>query len=299
MSAYNGESYILEQLDSIYNQKGVNVSLVVRDDGSMDSTYFILCDYKNTHPDFNMRILKGQNIGYVKSFYELTFFALDNYQDCYFAFSDHDDVWLEDKLAVAISSLQTMAQKDGSPLLYCSNAMMVDVNLREIGLFREDSPIISAKRSLIHNIVTGCTAVFNRRAAELFVYRQIESITVHDQFLYIICTLLGDVIYDNTPHILYRQHGKNQIGKPSRVATLSVSLKKLFKGTHSLEERAQRILEALEGELPEDKKRIVREVAMYRHSLKNRLKLFMDKEFRYPSALSNFLFRCKILIGRI
>lgn len=39
MSTYNGELYLREQLDSIFRQKYVNVTIYVRDDGSADNHY--------------------------------------------------------------------------------------------------------------------------------------------------------------------------------------------------------------------------------------------------------------------
>jgi len=38
MSTYNGENYLRQQLDSILAQEGVNISILVRDDGSTDNT---------------------------------------------------------------------------------------------------------------------------------------------------------------------------------------------------------------------------------------------------------------------
>ena len=38
MSTYNGEKFLDEQIRSIVAQKGVEVSILVRDDGSTDST---------------------------------------------------------------------------------------------------------------------------------------------------------------------------------------------------------------------------------------------------------------------
>ena len=42
MSTYNGEKYLQEQLNSLYNQQGVEVKILVRDDGSSDNTLKIL-----------------------------------------------------------------------------------------------------------------------------------------------------------------------------------------------------------------------------------------------------------------
>lgn len=38
MSTYNGEKYLSEQLDSVLCQKGVEVYVLIRDDGSTDDT---------------------------------------------------------------------------------------------------------------------------------------------------------------------------------------------------------------------------------------------------------------------
>ena len=46
LASYNGEKYIGEQIDSILQQKDVDIKLVVRDDGSTDGTIEILEEYK-------------------------------------------------------------------------------------------------------------------------------------------------------------------------------------------------------------------------------------------------------------
>ena len=42
LSTYNGERYLEEQLDSLIKQENVDVSILVRDDGSTDGTTEIL-----------------------------------------------------------------------------------------------------------------------------------------------------------------------------------------------------------------------------------------------------------------
>ena len=46
MSTYNGSKYIEQQLESLINQVGVIINLIVRDDGSQDNTISILEKYK-------------------------------------------------------------------------------------------------------------------------------------------------------------------------------------------------------------------------------------------------------------
>lgn len=46
MSTYNGEKYLDEQIKSILNQQDVDISILVRDDGSKDNTINILKKYQ-------------------------------------------------------------------------------------------------------------------------------------------------------------------------------------------------------------------------------------------------------------
>ena len=49
LSTYNGSKYLKEQLDSIFNQKEVEVSVFASDDISKDDTVAILEEYSKTH----------------------------------------------------------------------------------------------------------------------------------------------------------------------------------------------------------------------------------------------------------
>ena len=49
MSTYNGGQFLREQIDSILAQKGVEVRLLVRDDGSKDDTCAIRSEYASAH----------------------------------------------------------------------------------------------------------------------------------------------------------------------------------------------------------------------------------------------------------
>ena len=43
LSTYNGERYLPQQLESLHAQAGVDVEILVRDDGSRDGTTAIIC----------------------------------------------------------------------------------------------------------------------------------------------------------------------------------------------------------------------------------------------------------------
>ena len=94
LSSYNGEKYIAEQIDSILHQTGVSVTLAIRDDGSSDGTGEILRRYASENE--NVKVAFGENVGYAKSFFELIKTSPEGFD--YYALSDQDDVWTEDKL---------------------------------------------------------------------------------------------------------------------------------------------------------------------------------------------------------
>ena len=47
LSTYNGERFLCAQLDSLLIQEGVELKVLVRDDGSSDSTWDLLIAYKD------------------------------------------------------------------------------------------------------------------------------------------------------------------------------------------------------------------------------------------------------------
>lgn len=128
LSSYNGERYLKEQIDSILNQKGVNVYVLVRDDGSTDRSLQILRELVAGHPR-QMKIVEGKNTGCTKSFVELMRIAstLEDFNPDYYAFSDQDDVWFPDKLAYSIGALPAL--DNTKPQLFSADSIMVDSQL--------------------------------------------------------------------------------------------------------------------------------------------------------------------------
>lgn len=65
LSTYNGEKYIREQIESILNQKNVEILLCIRDDGSKDNTIDIIKQYCLK---YNGKITAeiGKNVGWKK-----------------------------------------------------------------------------------------------------------------------------------------------------------------------------------------------------------------------------------------
>ena len=118
LSAYNGEKYIREQIESILAQTYPNIELIIRDDGSKDRTVEILKEYEQRYENINVVLEK--NIGVTASFFSL----IEKSNSDNIAFADQDDIWLPQKIEVAVQKLE----KREKPALYACNKVLIDIN---------------------------------------------------------------------------------------------------------------------------------------------------------------------------
>ena len=124
LSTYNGEKYVGAQIHSILTQTYKNLVLVVRDDGSKDKTVKIVKEFMENNS--NIKLVEGKNLGFIKSFFELL-----KYEDAdYYAFADQDDIWLPNKISLAVESLNKL--EDDVPNMAFSNSDYYDVDMNLI-----------------------------------------------------------------------------------------------------------------------------------------------------------------------
>lgn len=209
MSVYNGGQYLKSQLDSILNQKGsFLVDIFIRDDGSTDDSQKIIKDYANKHSQ--IYYILGKNIGCNASYFELIKQININQYD-YFSFSDQDDVWLDNKLETAINFL---LNKDcNKPLLYGSTSSIVKKDLVPLRKTQSAKKQITLFNTIIQNIIPGHTQVMNKYLLNMLKKDlNISKIYVYDSWVANMAVLYGEIIFDNTPHTLYRMHDKNVQG---------------------------------------------------------------------------------------
>lgn len=301
LSTYNGSNYIEEQLDSIIKQRGVIPRLLVRDDGSSDNTLDILELYRKSNPDLFEDIIIRQNVGSTTSFSELMRVAFEMYGNRYdyFSFADQDDSWLPEKLNRAVLKLNGLDKT--KPNMYCSDKIIVDSDLKKIEGICPPPIELTKGRALARNIATGCTMVFNKRALELFVTRKTEFIKIHDHAIFLICSFLGNVVYDEEAFILYRQHGHNQLGG---MDTFKDRMRDRFKkkgklNEHLLERTATAFRDAYHDLLSEEDIKLINVMSFYRDSFSNRMRLFFNKEISKERFEDNAFFKLKVLMGGV
>jgi glycosyltransferase involved in cell wall biosynthesis len=214
MCTYNGEKYIGEQLRSISEQKHVDVSLWISDDGSNPSFIdHIISETKKINLKLE-GVLKGPKEGYAENFISLV--MNENIKADFYAFSDQDDIWMSDKLITAIRVITKFNQE--IPVLYCGRTILVDDEGAPKKKSKKVTGAASFQNALVENIAGGNTMVFNSTARNLMIAAGRQNVISHDWWAYLLFTGAGGhIYYDQNPKVYYRQHGDNLIGSNSGV----------------------------------------------------------------------------------
>lgn len=287
MSTYNGERFLREQVDSILAQKGVEVALTVRDDGSRDATQTLLQGYG---PQLSWR--QGQNLGPARSFLDLL--SQSEEADLY-AFSDQDDFWLDDKLAVAA---QRLAAFQDVPALYFSRTQLTDAQLQPTTVV-ETNPLLTFGESLVYEFVPGCTMVFNRKLRDIVNRYQPDYLPMHDVWIYSVALAVGArVVFDKTPHILYRQHGNNTIGQGySQWHEWKRRWRRLSSNEQSRYRRACELRRGFSEMLSAENRQLLDRFVGAKHSLPRRLRLLADGRYVCADARTWRMFKLALLLN--
>ena len=291
LSTYNGEKFISEQLESLLAQHGIDVRILIRDDGSTDSTLDIIESYRAAHPDL-IQIKSGLHKGFSGSFYSL---VCESGDSDYYAFCDQDDVWLPDRLKTAVS----MIDNDSLiPEMYFSNATLTDSELRPVMSLYDDFsfPPLKSMR-MTDNPSVGCTIVFNRKARDCFIMADENKIIYHDFWMYLICSYLGRVIYDDTCGVLYRQHRENVMGRLDKKKIWISRIKKMKHKLHLREYAASELSRLFGDRIDPSEADKLNIMANYRQNLSSRMRLLFHKEIEGPTANKNFWFKLQVILG--
>ena len=227
MTSFNGEKFILQQLESIFSQTFKNWQLIISDDGSTDKTKEIIFEYQKIWGE-KIQLRNGPQKGFAENFLSL---ACDkNLIADFYAFCDQDDVWLPQKLEVAINQINN-ACLNNEPYLYCGRTVYVDEQLKAIGqstLFKQPP---SFDNALVQSIAGGNTMIFNRASKLVIETVGMVPTPSHDWWLYLLISGAGGkVFYDPTPLVLYRQHGDSIVGENTSFFNQFKRLLKLVDG---------------------------------------------------------------------
>lgn len=221
LASYNGGKYIKEQINSILQQKDVEVKIHVFDDASDDETCQIVKEIQGVSLTKRSVGSGSAAINFLESLLELNS-AGELIKYDYISFSDQDDIWLDKKLSRSVDLL-----KKGYDL-YGSN----------LTIYKNGSPtneiVVKSQKQKKYDFLfeggsAGCTYVFTPKLAECICinYSKIRFKTwkyfSHDWFIYFIARLNSfKTFIDKESNIYYRIHENNVHGEMNAISLKGV-----------------------------------------------------------------------------
>lgn len=303
LSTYNGEKYLSEQLDSLYAQESVEIHILVRDDGSKDTTLKLLQKYKDEKG--RMTILNEPNIGVSRSFYRLmqyAFYEMASFD--YYSFCDQDDVWFQHKLEISCRHLEARSDQ---PQLFYAPAIPVDANLSPLKPSTARA-VNCLGANIASNHSLGCMQVYNRALLQksVRICEYIEKHTgvrtyypLHDAWNALVAYTFGKVVIGEAPLMFYRQHGQNVVGSGQEgIAKLVARTKRYIKSDRRKSEKCRILLDIFEEELPDEKLRLIKLCANYGNSFFKRVKLAFTKDIYHYGIADNLCIFIVVILNQ-
>ena len=298
LCAYQGQKFIQEQLDSFTSQTFKDWQLYISDDHSDDNTLEIIKQFKIKTNDDRI-IYTGPQSGFASHFFSLT--EHSNINADFYAWSDQDDIWRKHKLTRAVKWLEK--QPKNRPAVFCSRTCLVNEHNKIIGF----SPLFEKpktfKNALVQNVGGGNTMVFNQKARDLFlkVEKEFEIIS-HDWLMYqIVSSCGGEVFYDFSPLVRYRQHDSNAVGQNNTWMARYKRFRMILKGRYRYWNHQNiQILESLKSELtPENYKTLKMWTTLRQSSLIKRICLLRKSGIYRQTFLENVTLYVTAFLGKL
>lgn len=304
MATYNGEKYVAEQIDSILAQEGVNVTLLISDDGSSDNTPSICKRYAENKSNVQFSV-NEKNKGLSKNFMDMLY-GIDPASYDYYAFSDQDDYWLSDKLSHAIGSISAAGN---GPHLYYSDVCNVNEKLDEgTSEFAPFGPYSNSFGLLLTvNWASGCTMVFNSEFTSVLQrYEPSSWSRNHDGWVHLVARALNAQIADlDHAFIKRRISGKNQVGERGlgslhlkRIVMIPVYLFSKGKNHHWAVRAASELCRGYSDVMDADCLAICETFIRAEKSFFTRLRLAFDPRFKSPYPVENALYPIKMILNK-
>lgn len=199
MAAYNGEDYIVQQVESILKQLNKEDELVISLDPSTDMTETLLREMRKK--DSRIRLVRGKGKGLVKNFEN----AIRHCKNDIIFLSDQDDLWKDQKVEIVLEAFQndevTLVMHDAEVVnrgLECIDSSFIETRGCRTGVIK----------NMIKNSYIGCCMAF-RKELKRYILPFPKKIPMHDQWIGIISEITGMSIMMDQALICYRRHGKN------------------------------------------------------------------------------------------
>lgn len=227
LPTYNGEAYLKELLDSIYDQTYPLIEIYTRDDGSTDNTCEIIRNYAKRKQKGRKLIIipnGGENWKCPDCFTKLLKLAKDG--DYYF-YCDQDDYWYPQKIEEAISKMDKMDDK--IPTAHFGAYYFCDNKLKIIRKSPKLPNKISLRNVIYDYFPLGFNISFNKALYNAIFTYEPRHIYYHDCWVIQVALGIGNFIYDDKPSVKYRrQEGAVTYSNHSKLSLLRWRIKRFL-----------------------------------------------------------------------
>lgn len=214
IATYNGERYIIEQIESILAQTVPVDEVVICDDMSTDKTVELVQAYiaQNACEKLIKLSVNKENTGYIRNFYS----GIRKTRGKVIFLADQDDIWEPNKVERMLAIMHEYHAE-----VLCSNFSLIDAGgktyLAKVNVprFVQNTPEGVSKIEflplLFGNVAQGCTYCFTEKVKNVYLSADYHEI-IHDYQIMLIGSIMDSAYFLNEKLIRYRLHGKNNIG---------------------------------------------------------------------------------------
>lgn len=246
LPTYNGVNFLRDQINSILNQQNVDVEMIIADDCSSDTTFEMLNEIAQT--DERIKIYRNDvNLGLIKTLS----FLLRQVTEGYFALSDQDDIWDEDKLEQSVQVLENT----GAALAY-SDVRLIDTQGRTITEHylrkKKIRPYAGCNPNpfIFHNPAIGHTLVGTAKLAQS-IGEIDDRLRTHEIWIISKACRIGHIAYLDMALGGYRQHNSNLMGARKSVIQRLISYLSLNGRLASRQQTRARAIHVLAQDWPD------------------------------------------------
>lgn len=199
MATYNGERYILDQLNSFKDQTLLPDEVIITDDKSTDNTLCLIKEFSKSAP-FRVKVHENtDNLGYTQNFNK----ALSLCKGSLVFLSDQDDVWFDTKIEYMVN----LAGKNPLKSVFMCDAEFTDDELQPSGVTKQEQ--LSNLGIGVNRFVMGCCILVRKDFLNdiLPIPKQFKG---HDNWIANIADRFNKRLVDKKVLQYYRRHHTNE-----------------------------------------------------------------------------------------
>ncbi|MGN6711819.1 glycosyltransferase family 2 protein [Anaerocolumna jejuensis] len=161
---YNAERFVSNAIQSVLMQTYTKWEMIIVDDGSIDQSYKIASEHKNTDNRIHIiRLERNYGISYARNR------AISQAKGKYIAFLDSDDIWLPNKLRTQVEIMER------SNAAFCfSSCYVIDQNGDNVRKIRKVPDKINYHELLYGNVIPCLTVMINRNKIGIIDFKNIR-----------------------------------------------------------------------------------------------------------------------------